>query len=211
MSGTSAIHAAPGLSYEAGHDHDHDAAGKALWGFWLFMMSDLILFGLFFATYATMLDPMSYAGGPTPRDLFELPGAAMETAVLLTSTLTFGLASLAVKYEQGRGRVLGWLGVTLALGLVFLGLEVREFAHMIAIGAVPQRSGFLSAFFGLVPLHGLHVTAGAIWLVILMVQIAGKGIDAGLTSRLARLALFWHFLDIIWIGIFSIVYLGGIV
>lgn len=211
MSSSSAMYAAPGLTFEAEHHHDHDAAGKALWGFWLFMMSDLILFGLFFATYATMLDPMSFAGGPTPHDLFELPGAAMETAALLTSTLTFGFASLAVKYDLGRGRVLAWLGVTLALGLVFLGLEVREFLHMIQIGAVPQRSGFLSAFFGLVPLHGLHVTAGSIWLIIMMIQIATKGIDASATSRLARLALFWHFLDIIWIGIFSIVYLGGII
>ncbi|WP_127903715.1 cytochrome c oxidase subunit 3 [Solirhodobacter olei] len=211
MSGNStAIYAAPGLSFEAEEHHDHDHAGKALSGFWLFMMSDLIIFGLFFATYATMLTPMSYAGGPTPKDLFELPGAAMETAALLTSTLTFGFASLAVKYDMGRGKVLGWLAVTLALGMVFLGLEIREFVHMFAIGAVPERSGFLSSFFGLVPLHGAHVTAGSIWLIIMMIQIARKGVDETAKSRLARLALFWHFLDIIWIGIFSVVYLGGI-
>lgn len=200
----------PGLSFVAEHDHGHDPAPKALAGFWLFMMSDLIIFGLFFATYATMLTPMSYAGGPTPKDLFELPGAAMETAALLTSTLTFGCASLAVKYEMSKAKILGWLGVTLVLGLIFLGLELREFTHMFAIGAVPERSGFLSSFFGLVPLHGLHVTAGSIWLIMMMVQIASKGVTESAKSRLARLALFWHFLDIIWIGIFSVVYLGGL-
>jgi len=204
-----ASYAAPGFTFAA-EEHHHDKAGIALSGFWLFMMSDLILFGLFFATYATMLGPMSYAHGPTPKDLFELPGAALETAALLTSTLTFGFASLAVKYDLGRGRVLGWLGVTLALGLVFLGLEVSEFAKMFAEGAVPQRSGFLSSFFGLVPLHGLHVTAGSVWLVIMMIQIGLQGVTDTVKSRLMRLALFWHFLDIIWIGIFSIVYLGGL-
>lgn len=201
----------PGLTFGAEHPHDHDVAGKALSGFWLFMMSDLILFSLFFATYATMLTPMSFAGGPTPKELFELPGAALETAALLTSTLTFGFASLAIKYDLGRGRVIGWLSVTLALGLVFLGLEISEFARMFAEGAVPQRSGFLSAFFGLVPLHGLHVTVGSIWLAVMLGQIARGGVTETVRSRIARLALFWHFLDVIWIGIFSVVYLGGIV
>jgi cytochrome o ubiquinol oxidase subunit 3 len=173
-------------------------------------MSDLIIFGLVFATYVTMLTPMSFAGGPTPKDLFELPGAAMETAALLTSTLTFGMASLAIKYELGLRRVMFWLVVTLALGLVFLGLEIREFTHMLAVDAVPQRSGFLSAFFGLVPLHGLHVTAGSIWLVMMLIQIGRTGLTESARSRVARLALFWHFLDLIWVGIFSVVYLGGI-
>jgi cytochrome o ubiquinol oxidase subunit III len=200
----------PGLTLIAEHDHDHDQAASALSGFWLFMMSDLIIFGLMFATYVTMLTPMSFAGGPTPKELFELPGAAMETAALLTSTFTFGMASLAIKYERGDSQVVSWLLVTLALGLVFLGLETREFAHMLAEGAVPQRSGFLSAFFGLVPLHGAHVTAGAIWLVMMLIQIGRTGLTDSARSRIARLALFWHFLDVIWVGIFSVVYLGGI-
>jgi cytochrome o ubiquinol oxidase subunit 3 len=200
----------PGLTLIAEHDHDHDQAASALSGFWLFMMSDLIIFGLMFATYVTMLTPMSFAGGPTPKELFELPGAAMETAALLTSTFTFGMASLAIKYERGNSQVVSWLLVTLALGLVFLGLETREFAHMLAEGAVPQRSGFLSAFFGLVPLHGAHVTAGAIWLVMMLIQIGRTGLTDSARSRIARLALFWHFLDVIWVGIFSVVYLGGI-
>jgi cytochrome o ubiquinol oxidase subunit III len=201
---------APGLTWGAEHDRDHDHAASALSGFWLFMMSDLIIFGLMFATYVTMLLPVSFAGGPTPRELFDLPSAAMETAALLTSTFTFGMASLAIKYDQGPFQVLTWLVVTLALGLVFLGLEIREFVQMLAEGAVPQLSGFLSAFFGLVPLHGAHVTAGVIWLVMMLIQIARTGLTDSAKSRIARLALFWHFLDVIWVGIFSVVYLGGI-
>lgn len=200
----------PGMTLVADHAHEHDSAASALSGFWLFMMSDLIIFGLMFATYVTMLTPMSFAGGPTPKDLFELPGAALETAALLTSTFTFGMASLAIKYELGQRRVMVWLVVTLVLGLVFLGLEIREFAHMVALDAVPQRSGFLSAFFGLVPLHGAHVTAGSIWLVMMLIQIGRTGLTGSAKSRIARLALFWHFLDLIWVGIFSVVYLGGI-
>jgi cytochrome o ubiquinol oxidase subunit 3 len=199
-----------GLSMIAEREHDHDRAAKALSGFWLFMMSDLIIFGLMFATYITMLLPASFAGGPTPKALFDLSGAANETAALLTSTFTFGMASLAIKYDQGVSKVVCWLLVTLGLGLVFLGLEIHEFIHMISVGAVPQRSGFLSAFFGLVPLHGAHVTAGVIWLVMMLIQIGRTGLSDSAKSRIARLALFWHFLDLIWVGIFSIVYLGGL-
>ena len=199
-----------GLSWVAEYDHEHDRAASALSGFWLFMMSDLIIFGLMFATYVTMLTPMSFAGGPTPKELFELPGAALETAALLTSTYTFGMASLAIKFDRGLGKVKSWLLITLALGLVFLALEIREFAHMVAEGAVPQRSGFLSAFFGLVPLHGAHVTAGVTWLAMMLIQINRTGLTGSAKSRIARLALFWHFLDLIWVGIFSVVYLGGI-
>ena len=209
-SNSDAIYQAPGLSLAADHGHHHDPAEKALAGFWLFMMSDLIIFGLVFATYVTMLTPMSFAGGPTPKDLFDLTGAGLETAALLASSFTFGLASLSAKYDRGDNKVVFWLIITLLFGLCFLGLELREFTHMFAEGAVPQRSGFLSGFFGLVPLHGAHVTAGSIWLIIMLIQIKTIGLNDAVKSRLARLALFWHFLDIIWIGIFSVVYLGGI-
>src|ERR1700739_2819102 len=121
-----------GLTLVAEYDHDHDRAAIALSGFFLLMLRDLLILGLVFAAYVTMLTPESFAGGPTPKELFELPGAAMETAALLTSTFTFGMASLAIKYDRGPSQVVSWLLVTLALGLVFLGLESREFAHMLA-------------------------------------------------------------------------------
>lgn len=196
------------MGTEPEHRHDHRAA-SVISGFWLFMMSDLVIFGLVFATYVTMLMPVSFARGPTPKVLFELPGAALETAVLLTSTFTFAMASLAIKYEKGRRQVVVWLLVTLGLGLAFLALEVGEFSRMLHAGAAPQRSGFLSAFFGLVPLHGAHVLAGSVWLVLMLIEIARSGLTDSVRSRIARLALFWHFLDLIWVGIFSVVYLGG--
>ncbi|WP_232829453.1 cytochrome c oxidase subunit 3 [Tropicimonas sp. IMCC34043] len=199
-----------GFSFDATPTMHNDDPGKAISGFWLFMMSDLIIFSLFFATYATMLTPMSIAGGPGPKDILELRSAAFETGALLTSTFTFGLASLAIAHGRGRAQAMGWLLVTLALGLVFLGLEGREFARLLDIGAVPQRSGYLSALWGLVPLHGLHVTAGVIWLTILLVQMGTQGVTGRVRAGAARLALFWHFLDLIWIGIFSVVYLGGL-
>ncbi len=205
-----AAYQAPGLIFEAEHPHDHFSPQKSFMGFWIFMMSDLILFGLFFATYGTMLGNPSLAGGPGPKEAFELSGAAWETVALLLSTFTFGLASLAIKYERGRNQILLWMGATLFLGLCFLGLELNEFIHMFHEGHVPQRSGFLSAFFALVPLHGIHVSAGVIWLILMMISVAAKPIDELTRSRIARLALFWHFLDLIWVGIFSVVYLGGL-
>lgn len=198
-----------GLTFTTEPDHSHDRAASALSGFWLFMMSDLVIFGLMFATYVTMLMPASFAGGPTPKELFELPGTALETAALLTSTFTFAMASLAIKYDRGRLQVMLWMLLTLALGLGFLTLETREFARLLGEGAGPQRSGFLTAFFGLVPLHGAHVLAGSIWLTLMVVEIGRAGVTEASRSRIARLALFWHFLDLIWVGIFSVVYLGG--
>lgn len=200
----------PGLNLGRAHGAAHEGSEVVVFGFWVFLMSDLIVFGLMFATYATMLTPRGFAGGPTPAELFSLSGAALETAVLLASSFTFGLASLALRHQRGSGEIALWLAVTLALGLVFLGLELRDLIGMAAQGAVPQRSGFLSAFYGLVPLHGLHVAAGAVWIVIMLAQLATFGQTHIVKSRLIRLGLFWHFLDIVWIGIFSVVYLGGI-
>jgi len=173
-------------------------------GFWLYLMGDAVIFALLFATYAIMIP--GTAGGPTGKDLFDLDNAAIETALLLVSSMTFGFASLQVK-AGNRGAVLLWLAITFLLGVF---LEIREFAGMIAAGAGPQRSGFLSAFFALVGTHGLHVSMGLIWIVILGAQVALKGLTVPVGSRLHRLALFWHFLDIAWIGIFSIVYLPGL-
>jgi cytochrome o ubiquinol oxidase subunit 3 len=200
----------PGLNLGPRHPEAHDASERVVFGFWVFLMSDLIIFGLMFATYATMLNPVGFAGGPQPKDLFDLSSALLETAVLLASSFTFGMASLAMKYRPGTVEMKLWLWVTLALGLVFLGLELSDFRSMVALGAVPQRSGWLSAFFGLVPLHGLHVTAGCLWIVVMLVQLRVFGATTPVKTRLLRLGLFWHFLDIIWIGIFSVVYLGGL-
>jgi cytochrome o ubiquinol oxidase subunit III len=198
----------PGLNLGAAHGGADDDAEVQVFGFWVFMMSDLIIFGLLFATYATMLK--ATAGGPGPEKLFDLRSAFVETMVLLTSSFTFGMASLALKYRRDRGRLLMWLGVTLALGLVFLGFEVHDFLSMISKGGVPSRSGYLSAFYTLVPLHGLHVTAASIWLCVLAAQSLIFGLDKNVKVSLLRLGILWHFLDVIWVAIFSFVYLGGL-
>ncbi|KAF0113424.1 MAG: cytochrome o ubiquinol oxidase subunit III [Rhodobacteraceae bacterium] len=198
----------PGLNLGRHHPEAHAENEKLMFGFWVFLMSDLILFGIVFATYASLTNPMGQAGGPTPRDVFSLTSAAMQTAILLLSSFTFGLASLALKYRQPSLRA--WLAVTLLLGLAFLGLELRDLVQMVADGAVPQRSGWLSAFWVLVPLHGLHVAAGCLWLAVMLVQVTLFGLTTQVSTRLARLSLFWHFLDVVWIGVFSVVYLGGL-
>ena len=198
----------PGLNLGYTHGVDHETAESLIFGFWIFLMSDAILFGMVFATYVTSIH--ATAGGPGPRDLYDFKSVLIETLVLLVSSFTFGLASLALKYERGRRRLTQWLIASLVLGMAFLGLELHDLATMFAKGAVPSRSGFLSAFFDLVPLHGLHVCGGCIWLLCLLGQIARYGIDTGTKLGIMRLALFWHFLDIIWIGIFSVVYLTGL-
>jgi cytochrome o ubiquinol oxidase subunit 3 len=184
-----------------------DVYEQRAFGFWLYLMSDAIIFSLLFATYAVMA--RNNAGGPTANTLFSLPNAFTETMLLLFSSITFGLATLAMKAGE-KERMLSWLAVTFLLGLGFVGLEIREFHGMVRAGAGPDRSGFLSAFFTLVGTHGLHVTFGLIWILIMTSQVIIKGMTAPVTSRFLRLGLFWHFLDIIWIGIFSIVYLPGI-
>ncbi len=145
------------------------------------------------------------AGGPGPHDLYDIKSVFIETLLLLASSFTFGLASLALKYKHGKLRLIEWLVVTLVLGVGFLGFELHDFITMFAEGAVPSRSGFLSAFFDLVPLHGLHVTGGCIWLICLVGQMARYGLDTKTKLGIMRLALFWHFLDIVWIAIFSVV------
>jgi cytochrome o ubiquinol oxidase subunit 3 len=188
-----------------------EAAEQRAMGFWLYLMSDAVIFALLFMTYGIMSG--STAGGPTGKALFNLNNAAIETALLLISSTTFGFASIAARQgeRQGaQGAVLGWLALTFVLGAGFVFLEIREFIGMIAAGAGPQRSGFLSAFFTLVGAHGLHVSTGLVWILIMMGQVATKGLTFAVTSRLFRLGLFWHFLDIAWVGIFSVVYLPGL-
>jgi cytochrome o ubiquinol oxidase subunit 3 len=181
-----------------------------LLGFWVFLMSDALIFALLFAVYATMIHATD--GGPTGKQLFDLKASLIETLLLLVSSFTFGMASLNVMYRPQRLRLLvGWLGVTLALGLAFLAMELNDFRLLIAQGASAQRSGFLSAFYALVSTHGLHVTAGCVWLLLMLVQLKVFGLDARVRLRLKCLALFWHFLDVIWVAIYGIVYLQGLI
>jgi cytochrome o ubiquinol oxidase subunit 3 len=199
----------PGLNLHHTDPHAHAAAVGPLFGFWLFLMSDAIIFALLFATYGVLLH--GTAGGPGPEGVFHIGSIAIQTALLLASSFTFGMASLSMKYGRGTGKLFGWLAVTLMLGLGFLGMELHDFTTMIAAGAGPDRSGFLSAFFALVATHGLHVLSGSVWLVVMIAQIKVFGLDLRVKTNLMRLGLFWHFLDIIWVGIFSVVYLHGLI
>lgn len=180
-----------------------------VFGFWIFLMSDAVLFALLFAIYGTML--RGTAGAPGPAQVFKIGPAFVETLLLLTSSATFGMASIALKRDAGAGRLVVWLIATLVLGLAFLGMEGHDFATMAGDHATPDRSGFLSAFFVLVGMHGLHVTVGSIWMGVMLLQLATIGRDRRVKVNLIRLGLFWHFLDVIWIAIFSVVYLQGLI
>lgn len=201
-----------GLNLRATDEITHREAERVVFGFWVFLMSDAVIFALLFATYGSMLS--ATAGGPTPASEFKIGSALTETLVLLTSSFTFGMASISMKYRsaaQNLAPLLTWLSVTLALGLSFIGMEIHDFVGFFHNGAYPTRSGSLSAFFALVPLHGLHVLAGSIWLIVMLVQLLTLGCDARVKLDILRLGLFWHFLDIVWIAIFSIVYLQGLI
>jgi cytochrome o ubiquinol oxidase subunit 3 len=176
-------------------------------GFWIFLLSDIVMFATLFAAYAVLARATD--GGPSGVQLFSQASVAVETACLLASSYTCGLMSLAVKSRRHLGTYFGAF-VTFALGLAFLALELREFADMIVRGDGPQRSAFLSAFFTLVGCHGLHVTAGLVWLVVMMVQVVLRGFHPTVQRRLACFALFWHALDIVWVWLFTVVYLMGV-
>jgi len=209
--------------YRLGHGHDagarrhatgHGDAGPASkrvivgYGFWIFLLSDIIMFAAFFAAYAVLADQT--AGGPSAKQLFELDSVATQTACLLASSFTCGLASLAVERRSQLWTQVALL-VTGVLGLVFLLLEMREFADLVGRGAGPTRSAFLSSFFTLVGCHGLHVTAGLLWLGTMMAQFLAKGFRQNIRHRYLCFSLFWHALDIIWVAIFNLVYLVGTV
>ncbi|MCT4334747.1 cytochrome c oxidase subunit 3 [Paracoccus sp. YLB-12] len=200
----------PGLNLGASHGDAHQQSELSVFGFWVFLMSDLITFGVLFATYAASSTPIAMAGGPGPAALFDLTSTGMQTAFLLASSLTCGMASLALKYREGPRRIALWLAVTALLGAGFLALELRDFADMIAKGATPMRSGWLSSLYALVGLHGLHITAGLVWIVVLLLLIWRRGVTDLIKTRLLIFALYWHFLDLVWIGIFSVVFLRGL-
>jgi len=186
---------------------EHHPEQGTLLGFWIYLMSDCLIFASLFATYA--VQGRAYAGGPTGAELFELPLIALNTAFLLVSSLTFGFAMIAAQ-AKNVGKTRMWLAITGLLGLAFLCVEIYEFQHLIHMGAGPQRSGFLTAFFALVGTHGLHVTFGIVWLVTLFFQLGKHGLTVENFRRLSCLSLFWHFLDLIWIFVFTFVYLMGV-
>jgi cytochrome o ubiquinol oxidase subunit 3 len=177
------------------------------YGFWIFLLSDIVMFSALFAGYAVLMH--ATAGGPSGDELFNQVSVAIETACLLASSYTCGLMSLAINSHRRRATYLAAV-LTFALGATFLALEIREFATMIALGATPQRSAFLSAFFTLVGCHGLHVGIGLIWLTIMMAQLTIQGFRPIVKRRLLCFSLFWHALDIIWVGLFTVVYLMGV-
>jgi cytochrome o ubiquinol oxidase subunit 3 len=190
-------------------DHDHGGGGGAtLIGFWIYIMSDALIFATLFAVFGVL--GTSYAGGPTPRQVFELPTVAVNTAMLLLSSITFGFSMLEMEAGRLRGTQI-WLVVTALFGIAFVGIELHEFAGLIAEGATPQRSAFLSSFFALVSTHGLHVTIGLLWIAVMLVQLQQRGLHIENKRRMMCLSMFWHFLDIIWIGVFTFVYLFGVI
>jgi cytochrome o ubiquinol oxidase subunit 3 len=185
-----------------------DTVAVHVFGFWIYLMSDLVLFAALFATFEVLSS--SYAGGPTGKDLFNLTYTFGETMFLLFSSVMCGLAMLAA--HKGRKRlVLAGFAVTFLLGLGFISMEINEFNHMIAAGNGPARSAFLSSFFTLVGTHGTHVSFGLLWMAVMMGQVVRNGLTTPVRSRLVRLSMFWHFLDIVWIGIFTFVYLMEVV
>jgi cytochrome o ubiquinol oxidase subunit III len=176
------------------------------YGFWIFLLSDIVMFSAFFAAYAVLVGQT--AGGPSGRDLFDLRNTAIETGCLLLSSFTCGLASIGAQAHRGSW-FYGAMAATFLLGVAFIGLEVREFAGLVAQGAGPTRSAFLSAFFTLVGCHGLHVSAGLLWLLTMIAQVFVKGYRPDILRRLLCFSLFWHALDIIWVAVFTVVYLMG--
>ena len=200
----------PGLNLHGTDSGTHAQAAPSLFGFWVFLMADLILFALLLATYGSMV-VHGRAGGPGPGELFDLGPALVQTLLLLGSSLTIGMAMLHVKYQQDRNGLLLWLAATALLGLAFLVLEARDF-HTLVVdeGAPPQRSGFLSAYFLLTGTHWLHVAAGCLWMAVLGVQRVVIGLESDVKLRLLRLGLYWHLLDIVWVAIFTFVFLFGL-
>jgi cytochrome o ubiquinol oxidase subunit 3 len=197
-----------GGSEDTGLGHRGPASRSIVvpYGFWLFVLSDMVLFSALFATYASLVHATD--GGPVTNQVFHRDLVAVETMALLVSSFVCGLAMIAAK-RANMMWTQGWLLLTALLGLVFLFIEISEFAGMIAVGAAPQRSAFLSAFFTLVGCHGLHVTCGLLWIGTMMAQIWAKGFQPHIMRRLLCLSVFWHALDIIWVAIFTIVYLIG--
>lgn len=184
--------------------HQAEADDRALFGFWIYLMTDLLMFSVLFAVYAVLHGNTD--GGKTGKELFSLNLALTETLILLTSSFTCGIGMIAARAGR-KNQVLTWFGMTFILGLIFLGLELNEFSNLIREGHTIQSNAFLSSFFTLVGTHGLHITSGLLWMAVTLIYIAKRGLNSNMVRKLAMLSLFWHFLDIVWIFIFTIVYL----
>lgn len=189
-------------------DHHHDVQETKHFGFWCYIMTDCILFGSIFSAFIVLCT--HYAGGVTGKDIFELKGVLVETFCLLFSSITYGFAMVAMHRGQ-KALVQFWLVITFLLGAAFLYLELHEFAGLIAEGHSWAHSAFLSAFFTLVSTHGIHVTCGLIWMLVMFIQVSTRGLTGETKMRLGLLSIFWHFLDIIWIFVFTTVYLMGVI
>jgi cytochrome o ubiquinol oxidase subunit 3 len=188
--------------------HEEQANDKVTFGFWVYLMTDLLMFAVLFATFSVLRG--STFGGPTGSDLFSLPQALQETLILLTSSFTAGIGMVAARLGN-RNQVLVWFGITFLLGLAFLGIEINEFRAFFLEGHTPQSNASLSSFFTLVGTHGLHITFGLLWMATCLVFVSIRGLTASMVRKLTLLSLFWHFLDIVWIFIFTIVYLMAFV
>jgi cytochrome o ubiquinol oxidase subunit 3 len=199
-------HAAHGGHDAHGHDH-HDQEGMKVFGFWLFLITDVILFGTLFATFVVLR--LNTAGGPTGADLIELPGIIASTFILLTSSFTSGIALLEMNRGNKKGLII-WLIITALLGASFIYLEVTEFIHLVHEGATIGTSAYWSSFFTLVGTHGLHVSVGLVWMAALIIQLARRGITDVTKRKVNVISLYWHFLDVVWIFVFTIVYLMGV-
>ncbi|MGG1517313.1 cytochrome o ubiquinol oxidase subunit III [Paenibacillus oryzisoli] len=206
MAHAAANHAHHG--HDHAHDHEHEHESLKTFGFWIFLITDCILFGSLFATYMVLHGNTN--GGPTPEELFKMPGVIAETFILLTSSFTSGIAVLGL-HKGNMKQLIGGLIVTVILGASFIGLELSEFISMVNHeGATISTSGFLSAFFTLVGTHGLHVSVGLIWMIGLIFQLRRRGITAVTKRKVEVISLYWHFLDVVWIFVFTVVYLMGV-
>lgn len=188
--------------------HETEANDRVMFGFWIYLMTDLLMFAVLFAVYAVLHDRTF--GGETGRELFSLPLALTETLILLTSSFTCGIGMIAAR-RGNKSQTLLWFGITFALGLAFLSLELKEFAEFIHEGHTMRSNAFLSSFFVLVGTHGLHITSGLLWMATTLIYVVKRGLNTHMVRKLTLLSLFWHFLDIVWIFIFTMVYLEAFV
>lgn len=201
-------HGGHGAGHGGGHHDDHhDQESLKTFGFWLFLITDVILFGTLFATYVVLR--LNTDGGPTGAELLEMNGIIISTFILLTSSFTSGIAVLEMNKGNKRGLIL-WLAITAVLGASFVFLEVNEFMHLVHEGATIGTSAYWSAFFVLVGTHGLHVSVGLVWMVALILQLSRRGITSVTKRKVNIISLYWHFLDVVWIFVFTIVYLMGV-